>query len=58
MNSEIRKFSNNLEDKLGKAHRNKDDFEKKFGFEGFNTKNMDEFTMPYPEPDFMERRSA
>jgi hypothetical protein len=45
MNDEIRKFSNNMENKLGAAHRTGGDFEKKFGYEGLSTKNMDDYTI-------------
>lgn len=47
-----------MEDKLGKAHKVGSDFEKKYGYEGMSTKNMDDYTIPSTETDFMERRSA
>lgn len=41
MNSNIRTFSSNVEERLQKAYR-AGDYNKKFGYEGLNTRNMEE----------------
>lgn len=41
MNSNIRTFSSNVEERLQRAYR-AGDYAKKFGYEGLNTRNMDE----------------
>lgn len=41
MNTNMRLFSANVEDKLKKAYR-AGNYDKKFGYEGLNTSNMDE----------------
>lgn len=41
MNSSMRTFSSNVEDRLQRAYR-AGDYAKKFGYEGLNTRNMDD----------------
>lgn len=42
MSDEIRRFSNNVEEKLQHAHRSAGAFEKKFGYKGTTVKQIDE----------------
>ena len=41
MNSNIRAFGGNMEEKLNKAYK-AGGYDKKFGFEGISTSNMDD----------------
>ena len=41
MNTSMRQFSSDVEDRLNRAYK-EGNYSKKFGFEGINTKNMDE----------------
>ena len=57
MSDEIRRFSNNVEEKLQHAHRSAGAFEKKFGYKGMTVKQIDEHIDTTSYTDHMSQGS-